>query len=327
MLAALIECKPVARRRPRQNENVAELHVYSYSYEVNVVRDAAAVPIQFCTKALVSVFGITESRVKRIRSSVGKEEESSHAKSTLRLATTGRTLAHLVTGLSDDKVHLFTYDETVGKKGADKVCSMLYFYFTQVLSEEVSTLELFCDFCPGQNKHWTMLRFLHSLVVHQQQFIRIRITFPICAHSYMECDGDMVAINQKPRVETPIGWVQQFEGARKSPSPFNVVAVQQDTFLQMTNHVKVLYKATPQFPTRPIREKFSQETTQGSSSTVLIRMGLLKHLSCQTSWQKRSSPAATSLPYLSRENSSDSGQIQGLADPGDLLLGNRSAVL
>ncbi|KAK3791832.1 hypothetical protein RRG08_026736 [Elysia crispata] len=76
MLAALIECKPVARRRPRQNENVAELHVYSYSYEVNVVRDAAAVPIQFCTKALVSVFGITESRVKRIRSSVGKEDRS-----------------------------------------------------------------------------------------------------------------------------------------------------------------------------------------------------------------------------------------------------------
>ena len=182
-------------------------------------------------------------------------------------------------------------------------------------------------FARGKTSTGRLLRFLHSLVVHQQQFIRIRITFPICAHSYMECDGDMVAINQKPRVETPIGWVQQFEGARKSPSPFNVVAVQQDTFLQMTNHVKVLYKATPQFPTRPIREKFSQETTQGSSSTVLIRMGLLKHLSCQTSWQKRSSPAATSLPYLSRENSSDSDQIQGLADPGDLLLGNRSAVL
>ena len=131
---------------------------------------------------------------------------------------------------------------------------MLYFYFTQVLSEEVSTLELFCDSCPGQNKNWTMLRFLHYLVVHQQQFFRIRITFPICGHSYMECNSDIAVINQKPRVETPNGWVQQFEGARKSPSSFYVVAVQQDMFLHMTNHVKVLYKATPQFPIRPIRE-------------------------------------------------------------------------
>ncbi|GFO14459.1 hypothetical protein PoB_004096400 [Plakobranchus ocellatus] len=71
---------------------------------------------------------------------------------------------------------------------------------------------------------------------------------------YMECDRDIVVINQKARVETPDDWLRAFESARKSPSPFNVLAVQQDMFLQITNHIKVLYKATPQFPTRLIRE-------------------------------------------------------------------------
>ncbi|RUS69503.1 hypothetical protein EGW08_022732 [Elysia chlorotica] len=416
MLASLIECKPVARRRPRQNENVAELHDFSYSYKVNVVRDEVALPIQFCIKAFLSVFGITESRVKRIRSSMAKEgipptdqrgkhnnrprafteeqvqrivdhirsfrgrqshyalsdtrrlflpeelnltkmynmyceqfphhpcsqESYRHEKiftckfniafgyprkdtcstcdkvnvdiqaaspeqlSTLiqnkelhlrkarvfydrkraakQLAQIDNSVAALafdyaknlscpnistndayyrrqlslhtfnVHSLSDDKVHLFTYDETVAKKGADEVCSMLLYYFNNVVSAEVSTLELFCDSCPGQNKNWTMLRFLHHLVVHQQKFTKIRINFPIRGHSYMECDRDMAVINQKATVETPDDWFQQFKSARKNPSPFNVVAMQQDMFLQVTNHVKGLYRATPPFQTRPIRE-------------------------------------------------------------------------
>ncbi|GFO26860.1 voltage-dependent calcium channel unc-36 [Plakobranchus ocellatus] len=160
----------------------------------------------------------------------------------------------IVHSLPDDKVHLFTYDETVGKKDADEVCSILYFYFTQVLSEGILSLELFCDSCPGQNKNWTMIRFLHYMVMHQKRFQRISISFPIRGHSYMECDHDMAVINQKARVETPDGWLREFESTRKSPSPFNVVAVQQDMFLQITNHIKILYKATPQFPIRPMRE-------------------------------------------------------------------------
>ncbi|GFO45332.1 hypothetical protein PoB_007183700 [Plakobranchus ocellatus] len=60
-----------------------------------------------------------------------------------------------------------------------------------------------------------------------------------------ECNRDMVVINQKARVKAPNAWLREFESVRKSPSPFNVVAVQQDMFLQVTNHTKVLYKAAP----------------------------------------------------------------------------------
>ncbi|GFO26859.1 vitamin B12-dependent ribonucleotide reductase [Plakobranchus ocellatus] len=72
-LASLIDCKSVARRRSRQQENVAELHDYSYNYKFSIVRGEVAVPIQECIKAFLAVFGITESTVRRIRTLLTKE--------------------------------------------------------------------------------------------------------------------------------------------------------------------------------------------------------------------------------------------------------------
>ncbi|GFS20968.1 voltage-dependent calcium channel unc-36 [Elysia marginata] len=63
--------------------------------------------------------------------------------------------------LGSNTGRLFTY-------GSNEVCSMLMAYFnTLSLSPDVNRLLLFCDSCPGQNKNWTVFRFLHYMV-HQQ---------------------------------------------------------------------------------------------------------------------------------------------------------------
>ncbi|GFN95968.1 hypothetical protein PoB_002247400 [Plakobranchus ocellatus] len=428
MLSGLIQIKPIQRRRPRQEENEAQLHDYTYTYLVNIVREARAVPIPVCLNAFLSIFGIynesqsgedqgchgkkrqgiktkfasvppTDLRGKHnnrpkafsddqkqriidhIRSFRGRQSHyalkdsrrlylpeelngfaitcsylpkfsckisdrkiflekfnisfgyprkdtcstcdalrvqlSSNTASVEELvqlnqerelhlrkarvfydrktaarqaAQADTTIAAIafdfaknlscpnvstsdvyyrrqlslhtfnVHSLANDSVTLYAYDETIGKKGADDVCSMLHHYFNSVVPAEVKTLELFCDSCAGQNKNWTVIRYLHFMVAHQQRFDKIKITFPIRGHSYMECDRDMALINQKAHVETPDGWIREFEAARKNPSPFNVVQVEQALFLGLTEHLKVLYRATCQVPTRPMREiSFSQD--------------------------------------------------------------------
>ncbi|RUS71872.1 hypothetical protein EGW08_020363 [Elysia chlorotica] len=72
--------------------------------------------------------------------------------------------------LGTGEVHLFPYDETVGRKGANDMASMLLFLFNEILPKEVTHLQLFCDSCPGQNKNWTMLRFLHFMVHTKKRF-------------------------------------------------------------------------------------------------------------------------------------------------------------
>ena len=108
----------------------------------------------------------------------------------------------------------------MGRKGANEVASLLMAFFNS-LPAEVTHLRLFCDSCPGQNKNWTVFRTLHYMVVHQRRFKEITLHFPVRGHSYMECDRDMVPVNQKLPLETPAAWREHFRDARRNPSPFN----------------------------------------------------------------------------------------------------------
>ena len=81
--------------------------------------------------------------------------------------------------LTTNKVFLYCYDESTAKKGADDVCSLLYDFITEHVSQDITELHLFCDGCAGQNKNWTVLRFCHYLVHHEKRFKSIKITFPI----------------------------------------------------------------------------------------------------------------------------------------------------
>ena len=62
--------------------------------------------------------------------------------------------------LSSNEVFIYAYDETIAKKGSDQVTSILFHFIMNHLSEEIKHLEVFCDSCAGQNKNYTMIRFL-----------------------------------------------------------------------------------------------------------------------------------------------------------------------
>ena len=53
--------------------------------------------------------------------------------------------------LGQNEVNVYTYDETVAKRGADDVSSMLFQFIQHYLPEDVEHLDLFCDSCPAQN--------------------------------------------------------------------------------------------------------------------------------------------------------------------------------
>ena len=72
MIASLIPIKTIKQRRP---EEAAKLHKHAYEYGIKVERDGAAVTVPVCFPALLSVFGITKSRVERIRTSISKTDK------------------------------------------------------------------------------------------------------------------------------------------------------------------------------------------------------------------------------------------------------------
>lgn len=108
--------------------------------------------------------------------------------------------------LSTGESVFYLYPETVGKKGSIDVCSLIYHYVYYLLDSDVRILEIFCDSCAGQNKNYTVFRFLHQLVHIHHRFDKIKMTFPIRGHSYLECDKNMGIVNQKLPAEIPEDW-------------------------------------------------------------------------------------------------------------------------
>ncbi|KAJ8878734.1 hypothetical protein PR048_019320 [Dryococelus australis] len=121
----------------------------------------------------------------------------------------------------------YCYDETIGGKGADEAVSMLdHFIFTQ-LKQEVKHLEIFCDNCGGQNKNYTVVRYLHYIVHNTRILDSIKVTFPIRGHSYLECDRNMALIQLKTPAELHEHWWKHFSVARMKPSAFHIIEVGQ----------------------------------------------------------------------------------------------------
>lgn len=156
--------------------------------------------------------------------------------------------------LSTSQSIFYMYPEIVGKKGSDDVCSLLHHFLYNYLHPEVRQLEIFCDSCGGQNKNYTMFRFLHFVVHVEKRLDFVKVTFPIRGHSYLECDKNFGLINQKTKVELPEEWCEVFRTSRNKPSPFNVEQVNQTYFRSWTTFFSKRYKRICPFPSRPIRE-------------------------------------------------------------------------
>lgn len=162
--------------------------------------------------------------------------------------------------LSSNQSVFYTYPQTVAKKGADDVMSMLYNFCFEILNPEVKHLTIFCDSCAGQNKNYTLIRFLHYLVHARKRFNSIKVVFPVRGHSYLESDKDFGLINQRTKVEVPEQWNEVFQAARAKPQPFEVRKCNQDLFCAWSKFLQKFYRKTCPFATRPVRElQFSED--------------------------------------------------------------------
>lgn len=172
--------------------------------------------------------------------------------------------------LSTAQSVFYIYPETVGKKGSDDVCSLLHHFLYNFLDPNVKHLTIFCDSCAGQNKNFTMFRFLHNVVHNQKRLDNVKVVFPIRGHSYMEPDKNMGLVNTAQKAEIPADWVDIFRDARAKPSPFEVVEVEQALFRSWTKFFEsnAGYLKKCPFPTRAIREL---EIRQGHPRVIFYR--------------------------------------------------------
>ncbi|XP_046685705.1 uncharacterized protein LOC124371418 [Homalodisca vitripennis] len=163
--------------------------------------------------------------------------------------------------LSTGESIMYTYDETVGKKGSDDVASFLYDFVQNYLSMEVKTLYIFADSCGGQNKNHTVMKMLHYLTTEEKRFDKVIVTFPVRGHSYMENDKNMGLIPKTAKAETPDGWRSVLENARVKPSPFTVVSCQQKMFKKWGEFLASKdYKNKFLFAVRPVKQlRFFQD--------------------------------------------------------------------
>jgi len=156
--------------------------------------------------------------------------------------------------LSSGKSIFYTYDESVAKKGADDVCSMLHNFIYKILPVQVCQLIIFCDSCAGQNQNITVFRFLHYLVTQKDRFDLVKIVFPIRGHSYLECDRNMSLVNCNSYTETPDDWREVLLTRRTKPSPFTVIDCEKDIIFQnWTEHLQSHYSKKSNLQTTLIR--------------------------------------------------------------------------
>lgn len=149
--------------------------------------------------------------------------------------------------LSDQTSVFYTYDESVAKKGADDVCSMIDHFVNSILPNTVRHLAIFCDSCAGQNKNYSVIRYLHHLVTQQNRFDSVKVIFPIRGHSYLECDRDMSLIKQTSYVEVPNEWRDVIKNSRAKPFPFKVINCTQEMFKAWTQFLSPMYEKNVQW--------------------------------------------------------------------------------
>nr|CAI5820789.1 unnamed protein product [Callosobruchus analis] len=131
---------------------------------------------------------------------------------------------------------------------------MLYNFFYNILPIEVKELSIFCDSCAGQNKNFTVIRFLHYLVTKRNRFDVVKVIFPIRGHSYLQCDRDISLVNQKAETEVPDDWREELRNCRVKPTPFEVIDCGKNfDFQNWGTFLLLAYPNKCPFATRPIR--------------------------------------------------------------------------
>ncbi|CAG7824789.1 unnamed protein product [Allacma fusca] len=106
---------------------------------------------------------------------------------------------------NQNRGHMFIWNETDAKKGADEVASCLYRFvltrFEPTCAER--TLVVWTDRCVGQNNNYTMLVFYRK-IIQDGYYSNIYQKFAISGHSYLSCDTDFSFIERQLKKFPPI---------------------------------------------------------------------------------------------------------------------------
>ena len=139
---------------------------------------------------------------------------------------------------------MYCWPEFTANKGSDEVVSCLDKYLSS-LSEDVTTLYLYSDGCPGQNKNLNVIHYL--FLVRLWKFHHIQHHFPVCGHLFLPNDRDFGRTELKKKktehVYTPNQWYDTMRSARNR-NPFKIVPVTQDMVKDIGVHLSLFFKKT-----------------------------------------------------------------------------------
>lgn len=157
--------------------------------------------------------------------------------------------------LSSNQSFFYVYHEGIAKKSPNEIASFLFHFINNYLDDDVEQLQIFCDSAGGQNKNFTIIRFIKFLTNKNIHGLKqIKITFPIRGHSYMECDKDVGLLNLKSPMETPKDFREVIKTSRAKPSPFKVIKVTQSLILNWKVLLDKEFVQKCPFKIQPLKE-------------------------------------------------------------------------
>lgn len=106
--------------------------------------------------------------------------------------------------LPNNNVDMYTWHETIAKRGAAEIASCILkhisSYYSMLKKGEIRKLIIWSDRCVGQNNNWTIISLCHSLLT--KYFSEINQKFLTSGHSFLPCDRDFALIEKKENITT-----------------------------------------------------------------------------------------------------------------------------
>jgi len=134
--------------------------------------------------------------------------------------------------------------ESLAKRGANDISSCLFNYLKN-LPEDISSVIMYSDCCPGQNKNGIVMAMCLYFLEQQDSITTIDHKFMVPGHSRMECDSDHGKIEKARKryphsISHPYDWMQFIRWAGKGK--FEINEINQDNFFDFNVLLKKKYQ-------------------------------------------------------------------------------------
>lgn len=188
----------------RRSKNPSAMHHDAvYQYRIRAMIDSEIKELRICKKAFMAIHGITKKKVEYLLSSLKStgiaptDKRGRHGHQPKLCSETKSS-----TGDNSRSMHLIylyliqrrAYFISILKPKERKAVMMCVLendehFIYNFMTKTTKHLRIFCDSCSGQNKNFTMFRFLYLLVHVEKKLDSVTMTFPVRGHSYLENDN------------------------------------------------------------------------------------------------------------------------------------------